>query len=1059
MAKRVVFIISAIWLFASPALGSWSFITLSDTYSGLEWGMVKRAATLYAIHKNTTIAFLISTGDFENNETIDDGFKSRLWGDGAEDYYTNPPYTNVPWFEALGNHNVDKPEDTNNVLNVLTPERIQSQLPGMTNFQLGPHDATMTYAREGSTYSFDYENAHFVILNQYYASDTGLDGEHENGGPTACVYDVWYDWLVQDLAQNKQPIIFVFGHEPAFPRGSRHCGDSLDEDDCSGNYLDWDNPARPLRDKFWELLNSHNVVAHFVGHEHTASARVIKDLSDFPGINYVGPDEYTCDEPHWNCYCNNEAKLPEIGDKDTIVPSQGVIEYNNGISRDSGHFHLIEVDGSTIRFHMYKDEDGAGTLKLVRTFTYDASSSTGGDIDIYVDNTLASDCLSTYSPATRACGAGSDSAYRSIANAMDAVNADPGDAPGKTIAIRSGTYNDVIRPQVSGSPGAPIAIKNYADEVVTITDSPYLDAEAWGDYDGYRWGIYAWSVGYITIEGIVFDNPGNGWGRFVNSNNIIVKHCTFHDAPTNGDVAGLKFVNSHHNQILNNIIDDGFDNLSFINSNYNLVEGNTVTKADHTLWAIKCGDYNIIRENYFFNEYQKTGEIYDCNDPANRDMSHHGILDVNATLHNVVEDNIFAGTAADDGGGPYNAVQLAGQYTIIRRNIFYKSEGTGIGLTYYSQEAEYDLHNRIYHNVFYDNAGGAIITGRSNDPAHFGDNIIKNNIMMNNRVIPLGWADNLDSGHQLSHRDMANFIVDHNCIFTDILPIQDSIYVSYDTRMSVSGVQNTESFRDLYMDNVVLDPTFEDASSHKFLLQDGSQMIDAGSFLTTAVGSGTQSNELVVADAIYFSDGFGIKNGDLIQFEGQTERVEVVGIDFATNTLTLNSAMSWDAGDGVALIYTGTSPDIGAFEYGSTITDRQAPTPPGNPTAAPISSTQMSLTWTASTDNVGVDFYNIFRCTGDCTPTAVIGTTTQTSYTDTDLISSTQYTYQLSAVDTSGNVSVRTSTFTATTDNADDSGTGGDDGGGGDGGDDGGGGGGDDGGSSGCFISTSLQHK
>jgi hypothetical protein len=99
---------------------------------------------------------------------------------------------------------------------------------------------------------------------------------HENGGATACVYDQWYDWLVQDLARNEQPLIFVFGHEPAFPRGERHCGDSLDEGDCTGNYISWDNPARPLRDKFWELLNSHNVVAHFVGHEHTASARVIK---------------------------------------------------------------------------------------------------------------------------------------------------------------------------------------------------------------------------------------------------------------------------------------------------------------------------------------------------------------------------------------------------------------------------------------------------------------------------------------------------------------------------------------------------------------------------------------------------------------------------------------------------------------------------------------------------------------------------------------------------------------------------------------------------------------
>lgn len=116
------------------------------------------------------------------------------------------------------------------------------------------------------------------------------------------------------------------------------------------------------------------------------------------------------------------------------------------------------------------------------------------------------------------------------------------------------------------------------------------------------------------------------------------------------------------------------------------------------------------------------------------------------------------------------------------------------------------FNKRIYHNVFYDNAGGAIITGRSNDSDHFADNIVKNNIMLNNRSMPLGWADDHDSGYQMSHRDMANFIIDHNCIFTNSLEPEDSIYMSYDTRMSVSAVQKSTSFSHLYMDNIETDP-------------------------------------------------------------------------------------------------------------------------------------------------------------------------------------------------------------------------------------------------------------
>ena len=102
MAKRIVTLLFLLCLLSSPALGSWSFVTLSDTYSGLEWGMALRAAQLYTYHDN--ISFLISTGDFENNATIDEQFKNRL-----SSYY--PGLANIPWFEAFGNHNVDIASD------------------------------------------------------------------------------------------------------------------------------------------------------------------------------------------------------------------------------------------------------------------------------------------------------------------------------------------------------------------------------------------------------------------------------------------------------------------------------------------------------------------------------------------------------------------------------------------------------------------------------------------------------------------------------------------------------------------------------------------------------------------------------------------------------------------------------------------------------------------------------------------------------------------------------------------------------------------------------------
>jgi chitodextrinase len=92
--------------------------------------------------------------------------------------------------------------------------------------------------------------------------------------------------------------------------------------------------------------------------------------------------------------------------------------------------------------------------------------------------------------------------------------------------------------------------------------------------------------------------------------------------------------------------------------------------------------------------------------------------------------------------------------------------------------------------------------------------------------------------------------------------------------------------------------------------------------------------------------------------------------------------------------------------------DTQPPTAPGNLTATGHTSSSISLSWTASTDNVGVTGYQI-RLSG-----AVVATTTATSYTATGLNPSTTYSYTVTAFDAAGNVSAPSNTATATTDPA-----------------------------------------
>ncbi len=97
-------------------------------------------------------------------------------------------------------------------------------------------------------------------------------------------------------------------------------------------------------------------------------------------------------------------------------------------------------------------------------------------------------------------------------------------------------------------------------------------------------------------------------------------------------------------------------------------------------------------------------------------------------------------------------------------------------------------------------------------------------------------------------------------------------------------------------------------------------------------------------------------------------------------------------------------------------TDTQAPTTPGTPTASGVTASQATLSWSASTDNVGVAGYDIYRAPGASGGTfASVGTSTTTSFTNTGLAGSTTYRYQVRARDAAGNTSPFSAVATVTT--------------------------------------------
>ncbi|WP_344221481.1 discoidin domain-containing protein [Kribbella sancticallisti] len=139
---------------------------------------------------------------------------------------------------------------------------------------------------------------------------------------------------------------------------------------------------------------------------------------------------------------------------------------------------------------------------------------------------------------------------------------------------------------------------------------------------------------------------------------------------------------------------------------------------------------------------------------------------------------------------------------------------------------------------------------------------------------------------------------------------------------------------------------------------------------------------------------------------------EVVGGNGATDDLTGLQAH----GRFVRLVGTkrGTTYGYSLWElqvYGTTDSsgDTQAPTVPAGLTAGQVTATTAALTWTASTDNVGVSSYDVLR------NGAVVASATTAQYNDTGLTANTSYSYAVRARDLAGNVSGTSEPITVNT--------------------------------------------
>ncbi|WP_310991599.1 M4 family metallopeptidase [Aequorivita marina] len=178
--------------------------------------------------------------------------------------------------------------------------------------------------------------------------------------------------------------------------------------------------------------------------------------------------------------------------------------------------------------------------------------------------------------------------------------------------------------------------------------------------------------------------------------------------------------------------------------------------------------------------------------------------------------------------------------------------------------------------------------------------------------------------------------------------------------------------------------------------------------------TGTKYNEGIAVWIDYNGDKDFNDSGELVFSKSASKNSPVSGtFTVPTGTIGASTRMR------VSMKYNGIPTSCETFSYGEvedyTIdlggsgTDTQAPTAPSNLVASNIAQTSVSLSWNASTDNVGVTGYDVFQGTTN------LGSVTGTSANVTGLTPATAYSFKVRAHDAAGNNSGFSNTVNVTT--------------------------------------------
>lgn len=342
---------------------SFSFGVISDTYSGQEGGLRRTLNEIVATDPN--VHFLSTGGDTPTYQRL------RTEISNAINDSLRCGATEFPFYPAVGNHEFDDPNDmpwwsTNYATNWSNPgnSRLALQLPGVTNFQSGPSQVLASGGGtralgNGTVYSFDYKNAHFVMIHNYEQGvGDSLGGAWDvNGSSVNDPSNSQIDWIRQDLQSTTKPFKFVFGHVAldAIRYSSTNPPPGWSEHNSNFHTIE-----------LTQVLADTNVTAYFHGHDHVISRRL---------LDRNRATLYTRD---WFAIANDPNRPNGTPSQWESLQGPGRIwQVNAGrVYTNSGSFIITKVSDTNVTFETYYyPTNVSGSTQLYDRFTMPISGS------------------------------------------------------------------------------------------------------------------------------------------------------------------------------------------------------------------------------------------------------------------------------------------------------------------------------------------------------------------------------------------------------------------------------------------------------------------------------------------------------------------------------------------------------------------------------------------------------------------------------------------------------------------------------------------------------------